>query len=209
MIQKQKGTLVDFKLLKVPSNNDKDKVNFITTTISKDWLYNNKETYNNKDKPEIFPIICKNDNNKMIECLLNLPSYHQYNNNLLTINNIANQQQNHTYMMQNAQLDPEYFPVKIINNITIICYLEQITMIDNQWRIAIPPSMIDDVIRWYHLVLRHPGSQGLYDTINARFFYPGLSTICQQYQCPDDCEMIKNRGRQYGHLAAREVNIAQ
>ena len=38
MIQKQKVILVDFKFLKVPSNNDKDKVNFITTTTtSKDW----------------------------------------------------------------------------------------------------------------------------------------------------------------------------
>ena len=68
--------------------------------------------------------------------------------------------------------------------------------------------MIGTGVRWYHLVLGHPGRQRLYDTINARFYYPGLSTICQQYQCPDDCEMIKNQGRQYGHLAAREVNIA-
>ena len=43
--------------------------------------------------------------------------------------------------------------------------------------------------------------------INARLFYLGLSTICQQYQCPDDCGIIKNQGRQYRHLAAREVII--
>ena len=84
MIQKQKGTLVDFKLLKVPFNNDEGKVNFIKTTTSKDWSYNNKETYNNKDKPEMFPTICKNDDNEMIECLPNLPSYH-YNDNPLTM----------------------------------------------------------------------------------------------------------------------------
>ena len=30
-----------------------------------------------------------------------------------------------------------------------------------------------------------------------------MSTI----QYPDDCGMIKNQGRQYGHLAAQEVNI--
>ena len=36
----------------------------------------------------------------------------------------------------------------------------------------------------------------------------GLSTICQQYQCPDDYGMIKNQGRQYRHLVAQEVNIA-
>ena len=81
-------------------------------------------------------------------------------------------------------------------------------MNDNEWRIVIPKSMIDTVVRWYHLVLGHPGRQRLYDTIRLRFFYPGLSTVCDQYRCPDDCDMIKNQGRQYGHLAAREVNIA-
>ena len=161
MIERQKGTAVDFKLLKVPSKEDEDEVNFVTTTTSKDWSYNNKETYNNKDEPELFPTICKNNNNEMIECLLNLPSY-QYNDNPLIMINIANHQQNDTYLMQSAQLDPVHFPVKITNNITIVCYCEQITMTDDQWRIAIPPSMIDEVVRWYHLVLGHPGSQRIY-----------------------------------------------
>ena len=91
MIKRQKGTVVDFKSLKVPSKHDKDEVNFVTTTTSKDWNYNNKETYNNKDKSELFPTICTNDNNEMIDCLLNLPSY-QYNDNPLTMINIANHQ---------------------------------------------------------------------------------------------------------------------
>ena len=122
--------------------------------------------------------------------------------------NIANHQQNDPYLMQNAQVDLIHFPVKIIDNVMIVCYHKQITIADNQWRIAIPPTMIDAVIRWYHLVLGHPESQQLYDTINARFFYPGLSTICQQYRCPDDCAMIKNQGQQYEHLAPQEINIA-
>mmetsp|Transcript_3054 Transcript_3054/g.3379 ORF Transcript_3054/g.3379 Transcript_3054/m.3379 type:complete len:82 (+) Transcript_3054:2973-3218(+) len=81
----------------------------------------------------------------MLEYLLNLPSY-QYNGNPLTMVNIANHQQNDTYLMQNAQLDPVHFPVKIINNITIVCYHEQLTMTDDQWRKVILPSMIDEVV---------------------------------------------------------------
>ena len=127
---KQKGTLVDFKLLKIPANTDEDEVNFVTTTTSKDWLYNNKETYNNKDEPELFPTICKNDNSEMNECLLNLPSY-QYNDNPLTLINIANHQQANAYLMQNAQVDLVHFLVKIINNIPIIYYREELTMNDN------------------------------------------------------------------------------
>ena len=158
MIQKQKGTLVDFTLLKVPSNNNKDEVNFTTRATSKDWFYNNKESYNNKDNPEIFLTIYKNDNHKMIKFLLNLPSY-QYNDNPLIMIKIANHQQIDQYLMQNAQLNPVHFPVKIINNVMVVYYCKQITITDNQWRIAIPPLMIDDVIRWYHLVLGLPGSQ--------------------------------------------------
>ena len=97
--------------------------------------------------------------------------------------------------MQSTQLDPVHFPVKIIKNITIVCYLEQLTMNDNEWRIGIPPLMIDTVVRWYHLVLGHPGRQRLYDTINAKFFYPGLSIICKRYQYPNDYKMIKIQGQ--------------
>ena len=160
---------MDFKLLKVPSKDDEDEVNFVTTTTSKDWNYINEETYNSNNEPELFPTICTNDNSEMIECLLNLPSY-QYNDNPLTMINIANHQQNDIYLMQNAQLDPVHFPVKILNNVTIVCYREQLTMNDNEWRIVIPPSMIDAVVRWYHLILGHPGRQRLYDTINANFY---------------------------------------
>ena len=207
IIEEQKETVIDIKSIKVPSKNDEDEENFVTTTTSKDWNYNNEQMYSNKDEPELFPTMCTNDNDKMIECRLNLQSY-QYNDNPLTMINIANHQQTDGELMQSTQLDPVHFPVKMINNVMIICYREQLTMNDNGWRIVIPQSMIDTVVRWYHLVLGHPGRQRLYDTINARFFYPGLSTICEQYRCPDDCDMIKNQGRQYRHLAAREVNIA-
>ena len=91
MIEKQKGMVINFKLLEVPFKNDEDEVNFVTTTTSKDWNYNNEQTYNNKDEPELFLTICTNDNDDMIECLLNLPSY-QYNDNPLTMINIANHQ---------------------------------------------------------------------------------------------------------------------
>ena len=137
---------MDFQLLKVPANTDEDEANFVTITPSKDWLYNNKETHNNKDEHKLFPTICKNNNSKMIECLLNLPLY-QYNDNPLTMINIANHQQADGYLMQSAQVDTVHFPVKIINKIPIICYCEELTINDNKWRIVIPPTMINEVIR--------------------------------------------------------------
>ena len=59
MNEKQKGTLVDFKLLKVPSNESRDDevyINLTTTATSKDWSYYDRSiTTNNRDEPEIFP----------------------------------------------------------------------------------------------------------------------------------------------------------
>ena len=98
---------------------------------------------------------------------------YQQENNPLTIINIANHQQNDPHLMQLAQQFPMIFPIKIINNINIICYPDEALPIEkNQWRIAIPPTMIQVVIiHWYHyLVLGHPGSQRLYDTINMQDF---------------------------------------
>ena len=69
MIRKNKGTLVDFKLLKVPKMTDDEVyINLTTTETSKDWTYrNNKITTNNKEEPELFPKMCTNDNHEMIE----------------------------------------------------------------------------------------------------------------------------------------------
>ena len=106
---------MEFQLLKVPANTDEDEANFVTITTSKDQLYNNK------DEHKSCPLICKNNNRKMIECLLNLPEY-QYNNNLLTMINIDNHQQADGYLMQSVQVDTVHFPVKIINKTPIICY---------------------------------------------------------------------------------------
>ena len=70
MIRKDKGTLVDFKLLKVPKMTDDEVyINLTTTETSKDWTYHNKITTNNNEEPELFPTICTNDNHEMIECL--------------------------------------------------------------------------------------------------------------------------------------------
>ena len=175
--------------------------------VSKDWSYDRSITTNNRDEPEIFPTMCTNENYRMIECLLNMPSY-QDEDNPLTMINIANHQQNDQHLMETAQHFPLVFPTKIINNINIVCKHEEFTLQDDEWRIVIPAAMIiNHVIRRYHLVLGHPRTKRLYDTINARFFYPGLSTLCKDYRCPDDCDMIKNQGQQYGHLAPREVAL--
>ena len=79
-----------------------------------------------------------------------------------------------------------------------------------RWTLEVihPSSIIQPAIKWYHLVLGHPGSQRLYDTIHSRFYHPGLWVLCQQYQCPNNCIMYKNNGRPYGHLVPKQALLA-
>ena len=71
-----------------------------------------------------------------------------------------------------------------INNYNIIFFRVIINQPDQHWKIYIPLALLQPANRRYHLVLGHPGSQHLYDTICLRFYHPGLSILCQQYQPP-------------------------
>ena len=110
--------------------------------------------------------------------------------------------------IQIQQFDPLQYLIKTISNHNIICFREIINQLDQLWKIYIPLVLIQPAIRWYHLVLEHPGSQLLYDTIRSKFYHPGLSVLCQQYRCHNNCSMYKNNGRPYGHLAMRQGLLA-
>ena len=144
----------------------------------------------------MFPQTCNNNDTDAIKCLINLPSLQELPN-LLTIINIRNHQLNDPWLLQTSQLDLLQYPIKTINNYDIICFRKIIKYPDKNWKMYTPPTSMQPTIRWDHLVLEHPGSQRLYDTILSRSYHPGLSTLCQQYRCPDNCSMYKNHGRPY------------
>ena len=160
MIQQNKGTIVDFKKLTLQHQ---DELLF-TSTKPKDWTFDHGITTRTSNEPAIFPQTCNNNDTEIIECLLNLPSLQELPNPL-TIINIRNHQLNDPWLLQTQQLDPLRDPINTINNHNIICFREIINQPDQHWKIYIPPALIQPAIRWYHLVLGHPGSQRLYDTI--------------------------------------------
>ena len=137
---------------------------------------------------------------------------YQQENNPLTIINIANHQQNDPHLMQLAQQFPMIFPIKIINNINIICYPDEALPIDREKSVAHSHTTNNDwscnntMVSLFSTRTPRKPTIVRYDQY-ARFYYPGLSTLCQQYQCPDNCTMIKNQGQQYGHLAPTGVTF--
>ena len=155
----------------------------------------------------MFPQTCNNNDTDVIECLINLPSLHELPNSLIIIN-IQNHQLNDPWLLQTQQLDPLQYLIKTINNHNIICFRKIFNQPDQHRKICIPPALIQPAIRWYYLVLGHPGSQHLQDTIRLRFYNPGLYVLCHQYQCPDNCIMYKNNGRPNGHLVLKQALLA-
>ena len=76
------------------------------------------------------------------------------------------------------------------------------------WKIVLPESIIQDVLKWYHLVLGHCGYQRLYNIVGVRFHSKQLEIKCRQFHCTDNCHQYQNQGRGYGFLLPREANAA-
>ena len=105
------------------------------------------------------------DNIKTMELLLNLPATNEMVCPI-TVHNIQYHQSiDHTLAATKLQHLYNY-PIKRINNANLICYIKDLNQ-PNNWKTYIPPTLIDNIIRWYHVVLGHPGCTRLYNMIRA------------------------------------------
>jgi hypothetical protein len=120
----------------------------------------------------------------------------------VSLSRIAQHQQTDQLLMHHHLQNQAKFPIKTINGEALICYSP--TNSPNDWRICIPQALIQDTLRWYHLVL--VGTDRLYSTIKRRFYLPNLRNLCNTLVC-DACQPFKLPGRGYGHLATREVKL--
>jgi len=75
---------------------------------------------------------------------------------------------------------PLKFPVKLVSDVPLIPITGKHPY---DWKIFIPPTLINDAFWWYHETLRHFGSKKLYDTISSRLYSPNLSSLCKDYKC--------------------------
>ena len=52
---------------------------------------------------------------------------------------------------------------------------------DDTWRIAIPTSLLDPIINWYHQMLDHVGMTRLNATISTHFILPSIKSKSGTY----------------------------
>ena len=82
------------------------------------------------------------DNNKLIECFLNLSTMEELPNPI-SPQNILNHQQQDRNLMDLARSAPTKFPVRIVSNVPLIT---QVGKHPDDWKIFIPNSLINDII---------------------------------------------------------------
>lgn len=200
-----KGKLIAFEKLTPPKNVD-DEIYLYEDTIAPPTARQIQ-----KEMPCRFSC-CKDvatisEDSEMLEAFLNHPEFHAMQNPITMLNI-------HQHQMEDERLNALrvmpgrawQFPVKWIQDKPIICYKVNEEDDEVNWRIALPATLAQQVIRWYHEVLGHPGATKLYDTISRRFYVPGLKKGCEEYKCAV-CQKNKLLGRGYGHLPPRHAQL--
>ena len=129
--------------------------------------------------------------------------------NPLNFEHIREQQQADTQLLAlQAKYPQQYVNLSLDDSIdTIICYVKQGDNPNTKWRIALPESMLEPAVKWFHQVLNHPGEKRLRETMQQRYYHPQLRRTIDKYRC-EHCQKHKLSGKGYGLLPEREMRIA-
>lgn len=149
--------------------------------------------------------ITKDD--ELLESYLNHPALEAMPNPITILN--IQQHQFEDQRLDALARDPVLglkFPIKEIQGRPLICYRTNQNDPEGLWRIALPVTLLEPMVNWYHQVLGHCGSTRLYETISRRFWLPGLRQKCIDFQC-GDCQKNKLLGAGYGLLPPRHAPL--
>ena len=142
-----------------------------------------------------------------IECYLNFPESDTPENNPLSYAYIREQQQQDQKLLALLEKYPDnYYYDNLDDDVNdVICYKKDSNSDD--WKIALPDSMVPEVVTWFHQVLGHPGQTRLRHTLQQRYHHPQLRRQIDRFRC-EHCQRYKLAGKGYGLLPERQVRIA-
>jgi hypothetical protein len=144
------------------------------------------------------------DDDDFLECFLNHPPLEEMQYPLDYALIRQNQFEDEALQNLRQQKPEEYQIMDMGSDIQLICQVKP----DRPWRICVPTVMIDDIIRWYHLVLGHIGIVRLHQTIATHFVHPYLKVRIERIvKSCDTCLRAKLPGAGYGELPPREATL--
>lgn len=157
-----KGTKIDFQTLGVPK--DMEDV-FIMFT---------------KEVPKLLPSICSNKDVDIIDLFANLPAFSEMTCPLMVPNIQQHQAGDHT-LVQTVLNHFANYPIKVLNRGDLVCYCENTNAVNHDdLKIYILQSLIQDIVRWYHMILGQTGTIRMYDTRQTRFFFRNVVGTLQR-----------------------------
>ena len=143
------------------------------------------------------------------ECYLNLPDDDNPEQNPLNYDHIREQQQTDRKLLDlHRQYPQNYFYKSLTDDVEdILCHVKEHDDPNTKWRIALPESMIEQTVHWFHKLMGHPGQKRLRETLRQRYYHPKLRYHIDKFKC-EHCQRHKLSGRGYGLLREREMRIA-
>ncbi len=168
-----------------------------------------------KDKSQIDPFDCHfsfTDNREMTKCFVHLPEEECYLNlppdsaidNPLDMETIKEQQDTDDELQHQATKYADRYIRKTVSAVdNVLCYVKPKDPPAN-WKIALPKSMLQPTIRWFHKITGHPGSKRLHMQISIRYYHRDLRRLIDKYHC-NHCQRNKLNGKGYGLLPEPEI----
>ena len=143
------------------------------------------------------------DEPELFESMLNLPDT-EVQENPLNYGWLAEQQEADVSLQSLANKWPNQFNKKKIGDTELICYTKPADNPAN-WKIALAEASVPKVVKWFHIILGHPGASRLREAIRQRYYHPLIRKHCDELKC-DACQRHKLDGPGYGLLSERDVN---
>jgi hypothetical protein len=153
---------------------------------------------------------------EMMECLAHLPDKECYLNltpdsavdNPLGMETIKEQQDADNDLRHQANKYADRYKRKSVSAVdNVLCYVKPGDPPAN-WKVALPKSMLQPTICWFHQSTGHPGSKCLHMQISSRYYHRDLRCLIDKHKC-DHCQRYKLDGKGYGHLPEREIRLMQ
>ena len=90
--------------------------------------------------------------------------------------------------------------------VPLIHYRSSPTDDEDLWKIAIPTSLLEDLIVWFHKILGHDGESRVYETIRCRYHHPHLKRrISELVSKCTICRQHKSGGVGFGKLSEKDT----
>ena len=55
----------------------------------------------------------------------------------------------------------------------------------DNWKIALPETMVLDMVKWFHQIMGHPGEKRLSESLKQQYHHPSLRRHIEQLKCTD------------------------